>query len=341
MFSYFFDFPLILLTVPLFISLLIFVSFVVVLVCGGFAYLYKIYSFKRNIPDFKGKHVLLFGGSAGVGQAIAYHLAKQGVHLSIASRTKKRLEETKYKCLSLNSNTTCDIYECDMKNSNDVKNVINQSFEKNGVPHLMINSAGIAHPLFIEDCDYEQYVDDMNLNYFGCLRMLKETKTYLDDNDYDKKQKIDIVCVGSVLGLMGSIGYSSYSPTKYAMKGLVDSLRFEFLGSNIHLHYFAPANMDTPGFEIENKNKPKLVRDVEDNVSTLTAEQAAKICLMNLDNYVITTEPDLELLKNSTPFMNEFNLSDIIIAPLASIAIYFYRKSIESNIFTNIDTKKD
>lgn len=327
---WFFSFPWIFITILLITSFLIISSYLVFVILGGICYLLTFLHFQRKDKNYSGKHILIFGASSGVGEALAYRLSKQGVNLSIAARSENKLKSVQDKCLNNNKNTKCDYYVCDVTKTDNVRSTIQKSIKAFGFPSLIINCAGIAHPGFIEDINYEQYEKDMNLNYFGALRILRESK--LMYNLSDKKEKVDIVCVGSALGLIGSIGYSAYSPTKYAVKGLIDSLRFEFIGTKISLHYFAPSNMDTPGFIIENQNKPKIVRDVEDNVQTISADYAAHTLLCNMDKYIITTEPDLELLKNGPHFMGEHFLLDVLLSPLASLAVIFYRKSIERNI---------
>ena len=124
-------------------------------------------------------------------------------------------------------------------------------------------------------------------------------------------------------------------PTKYALKGLLDSLRFELLGTKINLHYYGPSNMITPGLMEENKNKPKIVSDMENNAKSISADEGAHILLANLDKYMITSEPDLELLKVSTNFMNKHTFLDLLLLPIASFGVIFTRKSIEKNIIKN------
>ena len=116
-----------------------------------------------------------------------------------------------------------------------------------GISKFNNNCAGIAHPGSIDDMPMDTYIKDMNLNYFRNLKLLKEIIIqYKLKKDIIKNNIIDIVCVGSCLGIIGSIGYTTYCPTKYALKGLLDSLRFELLGTKINLHYYGLSNMIIP-----------------------------------------------------------------------------------------------
>ena len=317
---------------------IILLGIIIPFLISGISYIYMIINFYyfRKDKNFKSKHILIFGGSAGLGEALVLRLSSQEVHLSIASRIESRLKETQDKCLKINSKTTCDYYIVDITIEEQIKKCIEESIQKWGFPSLIINCAGIAHPGFIDDMPMETYIKDMNLNYFGNLKLLKEViNQYKVKKDSIKDDNIDIVCVGSCLGIIGSIGYTTYCPTKYALKGLLDSLRFELLATKINLHYYGPSNMLTPGLIEENKTKPKIVSDMENNVKNISADEGAHILLSNLDKYMITSEPDLELLKISTNFMCQHSILDCLLLPIASLGIIFARKSIEKNIIKN------
>jgi 3-dehydrosphinganine reductase len=108
----------------------------------------------------------------------------------------------------------------------------------------------------------------------------------------DRKQG-KIVFVSSVLGFMAFVGYSSYAPGKYALRGwfhvpvlsfmqtshfrtgLAECLRSELILYGIDVHCFFPCTIFTPGHQEENKTKPKVTCKIEEVDSGLSPEQAA------------------------------------------------------------------
>ena len=94
-----------------------------------------------------------------------------------------------------------------------------------------------------------------------------------------KRKKAKICFVSSTLGYMSFIGYASYSPAKHALRGLADTLRSELQLYNIDAQIFFPCTMFTPGYEEENKTKPRITLKLEEDDAGLTAEQAAQAML--------------------------------------------------------------
>lgn len=65
-----------------------------------------------------------------------------------------------------------------------------------------------------------------------------------------------MIYFSSAAACCGMVGYANYAPSKFALRGLCDSLLLEFKPYNIDVHLFLPSNIDTPGFVVENKTKP-------------------------------------------------------------------------------------
>ena len=53
-----------------------------------------------------------------------------------------------------------------------------------------------------------------------------------------------------------SAGYSTYAPTKFAIRGLGECLRSELLPHNITVCQAYPPGFESPGFANENLTKP-------------------------------------------------------------------------------------
>jgi hypothetical protein len=107
-----------------------------------------------------------------------------------------------------------------------------------------------------------------------------------------KTRKRGKICfVSSTLGYMALIGYASYAPAKHALRGLADTLRSELQLYSIDVHIFFPCTMFTPGYEEENKTKPKITLKIEESDSGLTAEQAARSMLTGLLAFPFSRSP--------------------------------------------------
>lgn len=118
------------------------------------------------------------------------------------------------------------------------------------------------------------------------------------------KQDCKIVLVGSTLSFIGLVGYAQYSPMKWAVRGLAECLRSEFLlYKGLSIHAYFPGTILTPGYEEENKTKPKLTVEIEGgDEGGLTPSQCAKGMLDGIQRGQLytTTDFDTELMRAST-----------------------------------------
>lgn len=90
-----------------------------------------------------------------------------------------------------------------------------------------------------------------------------------------------VVMVSSTLGLMGMIGYSQYSPTKFALRGLAECLRQELIPYNIRVSIYFVSTINSPGYEKENITKPEITKQIEDGDSSDSSPCARAKTLLN------------------------------------------------------------
>ena len=85
-----------------------------------------------------------------------------------------------------------------------------------------------------------------------------------------------IVLVSSQAGQVGVYGYTSYCATKFALKGLAESLQMELARDNIYVTVAYPPDTDTPGLAEENRTKPIETQLINGTSGVLSAEEVAK-----------------------------------------------------------------
>lgn len=85
-----------------------------------------------------------------------------------------------------------------------------------------------------------------------------------------------VVLISSQAGQIGVYGYTSYCATKFALKGLAESLQMELARDNIYVTVAYPPDTDTPGFAEENRTKPIETQLINGTSGVLSAEEVAK-----------------------------------------------------------------
>lgn len=84
-----------------------------------------------------------------------------------------------------------------------------------------------------------------------------------------------IVFVSSQAGQIGIFGYSAYSATKFALRGLAESLQMELKPYNIYVTLSFPADTETPGFKEELKDKCEECRLISESSGLYSSNEVA------------------------------------------------------------------
>ena len=189
------------------------------------------YPFLRRRPlSVKGKHVLITGASTGLGFALAEAFVKRGANVSILSKNPGRLAEAREKLLAARGDPSQRVValQCDVTHLVEVDRAAKDAIDQLGAPAYLIPAAGLALPGWFADVAVDEHRAQMELNYFGALYIVKACLPSMI------AAKGGSVCfVSSAMALLGFAGYSMYAPTKYALRGLADSLRNELIRYNI------------------------------------------------------------------------------------------------------------
>lgn len=238
-----------------------------------------------------GKVALVTGGSSGIGKAIACGLAERGMHVWLVAQRKDLLDTARKEVEThrKNQNQVIGTVSADVSDWDQVRSAVNIICEKSGQPDLLVNSAGVTHPGYVEKLDINIFNWMMEVNYFGTVYMTKEVLRSMltQGSGY-------ILNISSMGGIIGAFGYTAYGASKFAVRGFTDALRQElkFLGIGVSILF--PSDTDTPQLDYENEFKPPETKALGNLSGSMTASDVAKITLRGIERGQYFIIPNFE-----------------------------------------------
>ncbi|KAG9050048.1 3-dehydrosphinganine reductase [Serendipita sp. 407] len=222
-----------------------------------------------------GKQCVVTGGSSGLGLAFATLLVKKGAHVAIIARDKKKLATAleKLEAARVHPDQKITSHSYSLTSLAGSTSALESAAEAHGgrAPDALFTCAGTAKPGYFLTMDENAMTEGMANSYWiQAFPALAATKMMVKQGVRGR-----VVFVGSTLGYMSFIGYSTYSPGKHALVGLTETLRSELALYDIDIQLFVPCTMYSEGYENENKTKPAITLNIEETDEGLTPEQAA------------------------------------------------------------------
>ncbi|CAO3594995.1 unnamed protein product [Absidia cylindrospora] len=246
-----------------------------------------------------GKHCFITGGSSGLGRSLAIELAKAGADITIVARKLEELENAVLEIKTIRISKS-DFISADVTSKEDVVRAFDEAKTKmDRNPDCVFACAGASYPRFFLDYSLEDFDKSIHLNYLGQVYVAHQAATRMRDSAIKDGK---IVFVSSMLGMLSFVGYGSYSPAKFAVRGLADTLRNELKQYGIGVHIFFPGGIRSPGFDKENETKPDVTKEIEGTNEPQTAEDCAKSLMKGLytGNYMIMVDFISEVLRCTT-----------------------------------------
>ena len=187
--------------------------------------------------------VVVTGGSAGVGRAVAIAFARQGDQLALLARNGARLREAQEEIEKLGGRAI--VISTDVASAAQVEAAADAVERELGPIDVWVNNAMATVLSPAADITPEEYERVTQVTYLGTvhgtLAALRRMRT---------RNRGVIVQVGSVLAYRAVPLQSAYSAAKHAVRGFTDALRSELLhdGSRIRLTMVHLPGLNTPQF---------------------------------------------------------------------------------------------
>lgn len=251
-------------------------------------------------------HAVITGGSSGIGLAVAKQLAQQGYHLSLIARNIDLLAQAQQIVSDYRADPDRQqvmIVSADVSDSSAVQQAIHACIEVLGVPHLLVTSAGIAYPGYFMEIPPEMIKQLMDVNYLGTIYAIRAVLPLMQAHGSGH-----LCLISSGAAFTGIYGYSAYGASKFALRGLAESLRCELKPDGIAVSIVYPPDTDTPQLAEENKIKPPETKAIGGSADVMSADTVAKVIVRGLKKRKFTIAPGLS--------MKLLNIAHRIAAPL-------------------------
>lgn len=167
------------------------------------------------------KVIWITGASSGIGEALAYELAKKGARLILSARRKDELERVRGNCLQ-RAQPHIRTLPLDLGQPSTLGLMAEAALQIFGTIDILINNGGISQRSLAKETTAEVDRQVMEVDYFGTVALTKALLPH-----FIQRRSGHIVVVSSVMGVIGTPYRSAYAAAKHALHGFFDSLRAE------------------------------------------------------------------------------------------------------------------
>ena len=198
--------------------------------------------------NLSGKRVLITGAAGGIGKELSKSFLEVGANIILSGTNTNRLQSLKD-----DLNQECEVYKCDLKNVDEINDLLNFLDESGGVD-VLINNAGKTEDNLLMRMTDEQWEDIMLINLTSVMRLTRGIIRGMI-----KKRWGRIINITSIVALTGNPGQSNYVASKSGLIGFSKSLASEVASRGITVNCIAPGFIKTNMTDKLNENQTSSI----------------------------------------------------------------------------------
>jgi NAD(P)-dependent dehydrogenase (short-subunit alcohol dehydrogenase family) len=239
----------------------------------GIYYILTLTTKGKAMKTFNQKVAVITGAGSGLGRALALQLHQDGAHLALCDLDMPGLEETLR--MSGEQAGRISLHRVDVTNREEMHQFAREVLSRHHQADILINNAGISlTPTPFDGIPDELFEKVIAVNLWG---VYNGTRAFL--SHLRTRPEASLVNISSLAGLVGVYGYSPYAMSKFAVRGLSETLQSELVGTKVSVLVVHPGGVKTNII----RNAPDLDASQRDaahqtfsRLALLDADQAAR-----------------------------------------------------------------
>jgi NAD(P)-dependent dehydrogenase (short-subunit alcohol dehydrogenase family) len=219
----------------------------------------------------QGKHAFVTGGATGIGLAITRALWAEGWRISVASRSREKLDAGEQQLIrdldeGIGGDGAALFVQLDVTDPASVDAAVMSTTKTFGPVHLLVNNAGGVTSASFEKTSLEAWRQALDLNLMGSVHCARAVLPAMK-----AAGKGRIVNIASTAGLIGYPYVTAYVAAKHAVVGFTKALALEVAKSGVTVNAVCPGFTDTAIVSDAVKRIVKASgRSAEDTLATFT-----------------------------------------------------------------------
>lgn len=223
------------------------------------------------------KLILITGGSSGIGKAAALELHRQGATIILQARNIDKLKSAALEIDS--SGERISYYSTDLTDEDSVESTAKKIIENEGLPDVIINSAGSGEWLSFKEASLSHFKNTMDSPYLATALTCKVF--------YDKMQERGtghFIIINSAAAFFSFPGATGYSPSRWAMLGFSKSLQADLFYTKFKVSMIAFGKVNSPYFQNNPISEDRIPKIANWLISTMSPAEAGQVIAKTVGN---------------------------------------------------------
>ncbi|KAG9510751.1 Histone deacetylase 6, partial [Fragariocoptes setiger] len=259
---------------------------------------YKCLAFDVDLPndELAGKVVWITGASSGIGEYVAYELAKSGCLLALSGTDEVRLNTVRQ--LGGGNEKAVLVVPFNITDFNRHKACMDKVLHRFSKIDILFNNAGRSQRASFEEIELSVDKDMFDVNVFGPIHLTRTLVNYW----YNKNYSGQIAVTSSVAGITGAPFSATYCATKFALHGYFESLKVEGYPKGIRITLFCPGPVFSRLLQsaFTAKAGATVNKSHDENAKRMATDRCARLCVVAVAHKLnlswITMQPILVFL---------------------------------------------